>query len=251
MTSETIAATNPGPSLRAIYVYTMAALCLVAGLPVGYFLRGPQPPQPGIAAATSSPMTTPIPGVPQVPQSLTRRPAQLVAGSDPHSLHAMANNSEQVKKIADSQAAALIEELKTHPNNVTLLVQVAALYHGSHQFKEAAVYYGKIVQLHPADVIARTKLSSSLYYGGDADAAIAQLNKALTYDPKDANALFNLGLIKLQGKQDAKGALAAWQQLLKSNPQLPADRRATVQKLMANVLTTLSSEPQVHGAPGK
>jgi len=28
--------------------------------------------------------------------------------------------------------------------------------------------------------------------------------------------------------------VAAWQQLLKSNPQLSADRKATVQKLMAD-----------------
>ena len=42
-------------------------------------------------------------------------------------------------------------------------------------------------------------------------------------------------MIKWQGKQDGSGALAAWQELLKSNPQLSADRKATVQKLMADV----------------
>jgi cytochrome c-type biogenesis protein CcmH/NrfG len=41
-------------------------------------------------------------------------------------------------------------------------------------------------------------------------------------------------MIKWQGKQDGKGALAAWQELLKSNPQLSADRKATVQKLMTD-----------------
>jgi cytochrome c-type biogenesis protein CcmH/NrfG len=66
------------------------------------------------------------------------------------------------------------------------------------------------------------------------DGAISQLQQALHYDPKDANALFNLGMIKWQGKQDGKGALAAWQELLKSNPQLSADRKATVQKLMTD-----------------
>jgi cytochrome c-type biogenesis protein CcmH/NrfG len=74
-----------------------------------------------------------------------------------------------------------------------------------------------------------------MYYDGDADGAIAQLQQSLQYDPKDANSLFNLGMIKWQGKQDSKGALAAWQKLLKSNPQLSADRKATVQKLMADV----------------
>ena len=36
------------------------------------------------------------------------------------------------------------------------------------------------------------------------------------------------------GKQDGPGALAAWRELLKSNPQLSADRKAAVQKLMAD-----------------
>ena len=55
-------------------------------------------------------------------------------------------------------------------------------------------------------------------------------------------------MIRLQGKWDGKGAVAAWQQLLKSNPQLSDDRKAEVQKLMANVLTTLSSQNGMEGA---
>ena len=63
------------------------------------------------------------------------------------------------------------------------------------------------------------------------------MNEALTYDPKDANALFDLGMIKLQAKGDNKGALAAWQRLLKTNPQLSEDKKTTVLKLMADVMT--------------
>jgi cytochrome c-type biogenesis protein CcmH/NrfG len=44
-------------------------------------------------------------------------------------------------------------------------------------------------------------------------------------------------MIKWQGKQDGKGALVAWRELLKSNPQLSADRKAAVQKLIADVQT--------------
>ena len=50
----------------------------------------------------------------------------------------------------------------------------------------------------------RTKLSSSLYRDGDVDGAIAQLNKALSYAPKDANALFDLGMIGCRRKWTAK-----------------------------------------------
>ena len=91
------------------------------------------------------------------------------------------------------------------------------------------------MKVDPKNVALRTETASCLYYSGDVEGAISQLQQALQYDPKDANSLFNLGMIKWKGKQDSKGALAAWQQLLKSNPQLSADRKATVQKLMADV----------------
>ncbi len=102
-------------------------------------------------------------------------------------------------------------------------------------FKEAVGYYDKALRVDPKNVAIRTEMASCMYYNGDIDGAISQLQQGLHYDPKDANSLFNLGMIKWQGKQDAQGALAAWQELLKSNPQLSADRKATVQKLIAEV----------------
>ena len=155
---------------------------------------------------------------------------------------------EEMKQMADTQASPLIEKLKSDPNDSAALAQAGAIYHSTHQFKEAAVYYGRAVQIDPGNVALRTKLAASLYRSGDTDGAIAQLNLALNYDPKDANSLFDLGMIRLQGKQDGKGALAAWQQLLKSNPQLSADRKATVEKLMADVMTTLGDQHGIEGA---
>jgi cytochrome c-type biogenesis protein CcmH/NrfG len=73
-----------------------------------------------------------------------------------------------------------------------------------------------------------------MYYNGDVDGALSQLQQGLRYKPDDPNSLFNLGMIKWKGKQDSKGAVAAWQQLLRVNPQMSADRKATVQKLMAD-----------------
>jgi cytochrome c-type biogenesis protein CcmH/NrfG len=156
-----------------------------------------------------------------------------------------------MKQAADKQAAPLLEKLKANPHDSALLTQVAAIYHGSHQFKEAAGYYDKAAQADPKNVSLRTMLASSLYRSGDVDGAIAQLNEGLRYNPRDANSLFNLGMIRLEGKGDGKGALAAWQRLLKSNPQLSAERKAEVQKLMADVLTTLGDPKAAKGAASR
>jgi cytochrome c-type biogenesis protein CcmH/NrfG len=213
MANEPTTAPTAGPSWEAKQVYAMAVISLVVGLAIGYLFRGSQSP----AAPSPRPAAN----------------AQSAAPAGAMGKHMP--SLEEMKQMADKKAAPLLEKLKTDPNNSDLLIQVGKIYSSTHQFKEAASYYGKALQVDPKNVAIRTEMASCLYYTGDVDEAISQLQQSLHYDPKDANSLFNLGMIKWQGKQDSKGALAAWQQLLKSNPQLSAERKAAVQKLMADV----------------
>ena len=151
-------------------------------------------------------------------------------------------------RSASQQAAPLLAKLKKDPNNSALLMQIGAVYHGAHQFKDAATYYAMAVQLDSKNVAAHTKLAISLYRSGAVDPAIAELNRALSLDPKDPNSLFNLGLIRLQGKSDPKGALAAWQKLLKLNPQLDPERKAQVQKMISDVMTASNAPNAAKGS---
>jgi len=249
MQNEPAMASTPSPSSLRVRIYIKACLSLVVGLAAGYLFRGTQLAPASAARSANvgqaSIQTSALPGR-DIPATGPTKP---IAGSP----HAAMNGGrmpslEQMKQMADTQAAPLLEKLKTDPSNSALLGQLGTIYHTTHQFKRAADYYNKAVQADPKNVALRTKLASSLYRSGDSDGAIKQLNQALRYDPNDANCLFDLGLIKLDGKQDGKGAMAAWQRLLKSNPQLSEDRKATVQKLMAAVLTMLSDQNGIQGA---
>ncbi len=207
---------SAGTLWQAKQVYAMAAICLVVGLAVGYLFRRSQPPAlpPGAGAsllANAQPSTA----------------AGAMGGHMP--------SPEELKQISDQKAAPLLEKLKSDPANRDLLFQTGSIYQSAHQYKEAASYYGKVLQADPKDVAIRTELASCLYRNGDVDGAIGQLQQALQYDPKDANSLYNLGMIKWLGKQDSQGAEAAWQLLLNSNPQLSPERKASVQKMMAEV----------------
>jgi len=222
MANEPNTQPTAGSSWQAKQVFAMAVVCLVVGLAIGYLFRGSQSP-----AAPSQPASNAQAA--QTAQTNTQPSAAAGAmGGHMPSL-------EEMKQMADKKAAPLLEKLKGDPNNSDLLIQVGNIYKSTHQFKDAVNYYDKALQIDPKNVAIRTEMASCLYYNGDVDGAISQLQQALRVDPKDANSLFNLGVIKWQGKQDSKGALAAWQQLLKSNPQLSAGRKATVQKLMADV----------------
>jgi cytochrome c-type biogenesis protein CcmH/NrfG len=211
MVNEPSTQPSAGLAWSAKQVYAMAVVCLVVGLAIGYLFRGSQSP-----AAPAQPAAN----------------AQSAASAGGMGGHVP--SLEEMKQMADTKAAPLLEKLKSDPNNGGLLFQVGNIYKATHQFKEAADYYNKALQVDPKNVAARTEMASCMYYNGDVDGAISQLQQSLRYDPKDANSLFNLGMIKWQGKQDGKGALAAWQELLRSNPQLSAERKAKVQKLMAD-----------------
>jgi len=203
MANETNTADAPGPAWRPVVVYGMAAACLMLGLVVGYLVRG-------------SASQLPTPAIPPAPVSSTG--------------HHPTPTFEQMKQMADKQAQPLLEQLKADPNNKDVLTHVAYLYKSAHQFKEAAGYFDKALQLDPRNITARTEMASCLYYDGDVDGALGQLQQALKYDPKDANSLFNLGIVKWKGKNDPAGAIAAWRRLLASNPKL--ERNPVVERMI-------------------
>jgi cytochrome c-type biogenesis protein CcmH/NrfG len=138
---------------------------------------------------------------------------------------------EQMKQLADKKAAPLLTELKKNWKDKKALTQAAYVYKSAHQFQDAANYFGKALEVDPKDVTIRSEMASCLYYSGDVDGALAQLQQSLKYAPRDANSLFNLGMIRWKGKNDAVGAVAAWQELLRTNPNL--DRKPVVEQMIA------------------
>src|SRR5205807_8439977 len=193
---------------QPIQVYGMAAACLLVGLAVGYLFRGSE---------SRSIAQSPVPA----PRSANAAPIPTL---------------EQMKHMADKKAEPLLAKLKSDPNDADLLMQLGNTYKSTHQFKEAAGYYEKSLQIKP-NVAARNELASCLYYEGDVDGAIQQLGQSLQIDTDNANALFNPGLIKCKAKRAKDGAIAAGQQLLKKNPNLPKNKKSAAKG------TTASTEP--------
>jgi cytochrome c-type biogenesis protein CcmH/NrfG len=199
--------TAPGWTSRQVYV--SAAICLALGVTLGYLFRGS-----GISAtARSAPAAT--------------QPGMNASASAMPSL-------EQMKQMADKQAEPLLAKLQSDPGNPTLLAQIGRIYESTHQFKEAADYYDQSLAIDPKNVVIRNEMASCLYYAGDVDGALKQLERSLKDDPKNANSLFNIGIIRWQAKKDAAGAVSAWKQLLKLNPDLEDEKKAQVQRLIAD-----------------
>ena len=93
-------------------------------------------------------------------------------------------------------------------------------------------YYARALQVKPADAAVRTDMGTAFWFMGNADRAIAEFEKALTYVPNNPNTLFNLGLVKWKGKMDAAGAIAAWEKLLATDPNY---EQKQVEQMLAEV----------------
>jgi cytochrome c-type biogenesis protein CcmH/NrfG len=219
MENQAIPPASPNPQWRPVDVVVVSAICLVIGIVLGYLLRGSAPSTAQSTAAVQA-MAVPV--------ASTSISASSAPASAPKEHPKM--KLDEMKRMADAKAAPVLAKLKQNPNDADALNQLGILYRATHQFKEAEGYYEKSLELNPKNVNARVDLASCLFYTGDADGAIVQLNKALTYDPRHAGALMNLGIIKIQAKKDTPGAIAAWEKLLKLNPDFP--QKNAVQRMI-------------------
>lgn len=208
---EKIELTNSGDSTNDCWpgtrVYGMAAICLCAGVLAGWVVRGPQRPSSQTVTASGIQAEAKLP-------------------------HGMPTE-DHMQRMADKQAAPLLEQLKSKPNDPALLAQIAKVYVAGRQIPQAISYYERAVEADPKHVGNRADLASYLYFTGDPDKAIQQLEKALTYDPTNPQVLFNLGSIKMKAKGDRAGAIQAWTQLLKTNKNLPEGPKHQVEKAIA------------------
>jgi len=208
----------------SVQAYTLAVICLLVGITAGWLIRGSEAPAatPAETASTSASSTTPG-------DSTTEAPTP-----------------QQLKHMADTQAAPLIEKLKSDPNNTTLLASIGNFYYDAQQYQTAIDYYQRALKVQPADTGVRTDMATAYWYTGNADTAIAEFQKSLSYEPNKPNALFNLGIVEWQGKMDIDAAVAAWQKLLDTNPTY--EGKDKVLALMAQAKKHANLKP---GAPAK
>ena len=116
--------------------------------------------------------------------------------------------------------------LKNDPKNARATIAIANRLYDAGRYADALPYYEQACALEPADVNLSTDLATTLWYAGRTDAALAQFQKSLAIDPTHPQTLFNLGIVRRDGKQDLKGAVEAWERLVKASPRSPEGQRA-------------------------
>jgi cytochrome c-type biogenesis protein CcmH/NrfG len=193
-------APEPQPQSQSTWssreAYLLALVCLFCGFAIGYFVRG--------SSAT----------IPQAGGTMTAAPQaqqqQPVGGT-----------TAPTPEAADMVAAPLLTALKADPKNADTLVQLGNIYYDHHVYPQAIDYYKQALELKPDDVNVRTDLGTAYWYSGFADNAVTEYQKVLKIRPDYPPTLMNLGVVRMQGLKDYKGAIAVWERWLATNPQHP------------------------------
>jgi cytochrome c-type biogenesis protein CcmH/NrfG len=179
-----------GPaSWNNVQAYALAAFCLVLGVALGYLFRGTAS---GVAPASG------------LAQSTNASP-----------------DASQAQAVFQQSVAVLLDAVNRDPADYAALVKLGDMYYDGQQFPNAIQYYQRALAFHPENPDVRTDMATAYWYSGNAARALAELETSLKYKPEHSQTLFNLGWIRWQGKADPKGAIEAWQKLLKTNPKYP------------------------------
>jgi cytochrome c-type biogenesis protein CcmH/NrfG len=119
---------------------------------------------------------------------------------------------------AANRLAALEQMSAKDPNNAEYLTQIANAYYDLGQYDKAADVYQKSLDVRPQDPNVETDLATCFHYLGQHDKALQTLDKVLAYSPNFPQAMFNKGIVLVNGRKDIKAGIAVWEDLLRSDP---------------------------------
>jgi cytochrome c-type biogenesis protein CcmH/NrfG len=112
-------------------------------------------------------------------------------------------------------------QIQSNPQNFEALAELGNIYFDQRNFREASDWYTRALAVRPDDVNLRTDLGTALFYDNRFDDAIAEFNGALARNSTHPQALFNIGVALVHGKNDLQGALQHWEKLVETNPSYP------------------------------
>jgi tetratricopeptide (TPR) repeat protein len=128
-----------------------------------------------------------------------------------------------------SQIQTLKEIVKKDPKNLPAWVELGNLYFDSHRPEEAIEAYRQYLGIKPDNPDVRTDMGIMYKNLGQFDRALEEFRKAAQSNPKHANSRYNIGVVLLHDKQDIKGAIKAWEEYLKVDPNSERAQRIRAQ----------------------
>jgi tetratricopeptide (TPR) repeat protein len=164
-----------------------------------------------------------------------RPPILEPAVSNPSVSAALPENHPPIDAL--NRADTLLQMIQKDPRNADLRIQLGNAYYDASLYNEAVRAYEEGIAIKPQGPAVETDLATCYHYLGQDDKALQTLDRVLQEHPGFAQALFNKGVILETTRNDTAGAVAAWQELLRSNPDYP--KKAELEQKIAQLQSSL------------
>ena len=142
---------------------------------------------------------------------------------------------EEAQTISNEMAARIFElEKKTSasPDDLDDWIELGHLYFDSNNFDKAIWAYNKSLELDPNNADVLTDLGVMYRRIGKPEEAIKSFDKAIELNPNHEIARFNKGIVLMHDLNDIEGAVKAWEELVKLNPDAKTPSGQSVKEMI-------------------
>lgn len=117
---------------------------------------------------------------------------------------------------------ALEQEVAANPGNGDAWTQLGNVYFDSDRYDQAIRAYTRSLEIFPNNPDVLTDLGVMYRLSGQPNKAIEVFDKAISINPRHEQSRFNKGVVLRYDLDDRDGAIKAWEELLKVNPNAVA-----------------------------
>jgi len=188
-------------------VLIVALIAMVVGFLGGVFYSAFQSGPTGSVQTASAP--------PRPPQQQQQQPSL---------------SNEQARNIL-----SLEQEVAVNPTNVDAWTQLGNVYFDTANFSKAIRAYEKSLELSPNNPNVLTDLGVMYRRNGQPEKAVAAFDQAMTINPGHEQSRFNKGIVLRYDMNDREGAVKAWEDLLKVNPNALAPNGQPISEAIKNL----------------
>lgn len=138
---------------------------------------------------------------------------------------------------ASERVATLQQMIAQAPRNAEYRTQLGNAYYDLGNYEKAAEQYQESLHLSPRNPNVETDLATCFHYMGQNDKSLEILDKVLEYSPGFDQAMINKGIVLAEGKRDARGGIAVWEEFLRIRPEYR--QRAELERRISQLKNSL------------
>jgi cytochrome c-type biogenesis protein CcmH/NrfG len=135
----------------------------------------------------------------------------------------------------DARIAELETVVAQNPENATAWSELGHLFFDTNRAEEAIQAYQKSLAIEPDNPAVLTDMGVMYRRSGDPEKAVAAFDQAVSVSPGFETALFNKGVVLMADLNDLAGARAAWEALVKVNPDATTPNGEKVADIVARM----------------